>query len=588
MAFAVIAGTSAASAQEWLHLCDTEATPSGAGLINEGYYGVATKFKTETLSPHNGKEISVISIYSCAAVTEATVFVRQGTDINSAETVSEKTIGAMSKGWNYIELDSPVKIDAAKSIFAGYESYDSEVNYPIGYDGKATPGGTAYFSMFGRQYEEDESFGNHMIRLMTGGDKNNIEDKVTLNSASCPAYIEKGTPAKVKISISNNTFKSVENIVIEYTINGAKQEAGISFSPSIGGNGLVTKEFETVPINEDSELVFSITNVNGKTNESNQTVTKNVKAYDGTDAVQRTILIEKFTGQACGFCPDGERRITEATNGYEEYIAKIAHHTYQKDIFTIDASNSIAEFFNVTSAPQCMIDRTIQQDVPESKGPVWHPGYITEDIVTNEISRPAFIAIGITSDYNTGTKELTVNVKGRGSIDMNSKKINVVLTQSGYDAYQNSGWTGYLHNDFPIVFLTDYKGDALAADGDGTFDMTFSCKIEDNYGKVKVDRDKLKLVAFVSDWDTKETSEVYNAAVANVDGKTGVEDSAAEGIRIFSENGRVVVEGCDNTTVEVFDMTGAKVENNNLPRGLYIARACSENGQLCSAKVMVK
>lgn len=581
-----------ASSPEWIQNCDPSAIPEGGvGTRNAVSIGAATQFDTQYLSQHTGKSISVIALYMCSAVSDVTVFVKEGEDINSAKTLAEKKASYISEGWNYVKLPQIVEIKGDSPIFIGYETTDNQ-KYPMAFDFKQYKG-KSFISISGAAYEEQNQYGNLMMRAMTGGDESELSNNVILNQVACDRYTAKGSVAKIRLTLTNCSVNDTENMTLSYTANGTEFTKDITPEAAFESNSMMTYSFETSPLDENTKFVFSISKVNGQTNKSEARIEKNVTVYNSEDAVERTILIEKFTGQACGYCPGGEQKIAQSIAGHEDRIARIDHHYgFGKDIFSMPQSESIGTFFGVKSAPQCMLDRSIQEErlnFEDGNNEVkWHPGLMTEEIIVNEIDKPAFVTLAITSDYNTGTKELTVNVKGKGNIDMSNKKINVVLTQSGYKAYQESMGTDYYHNDFPIVFLTDYKGDALVADGDGTFDMTFSCKIEDNYGKVKVDRDKLKLVAFVSEWDTKETSEVYNAAVANVDGKTGVEDSAADSIRVFSENGRVFVEGCDNATVEVFDMTGAKVENNDLPRGLYIARVCSENGQLCSAKVIVK
>ena len=49
-------------------------------------------------------------------------------------------------------------------------------------------------------------------------------------------------------------------------------------------------------------------------------------------------------------------------------------------------------------------------------------------------------------------------------------------------------------------------------------------------------------------------------------------DVDADGLRIYSENGRIVTEGADGETAAIYDMMGRDVCNDNLPAGVYMVR----------------
>ena len=46
----------------------------------------------------------------------------------------------------------------------------------------------------------------------------------------------------------------------------------------------------------------------------------------------------------------------------------------------------------------------------------------------------------------------------------------------------------------------------------------------------------------------------------------------ADGLRIYSENGRIVTEGADGETAAFYDMMGRNVCNANLPAGVYMVK----------------
>lgn len=65
-------------------------------------------------------------------------------------------------------------------------------------------------------------------------------------------------------------------------------------------------------------------------------------------------------------------------------------------------------------------------------------------------------------------------------------------------------------------------------------------------------------------------------------GTEGIDDIDAANIRIYSEAGRIVVEGTTDE-VNVYDMTGRSVRNDNLPAGVYMVKV----GNLPARKVVV-
>lgn len=166
----------------------------------------------------------------------------------------------------------------------------------------------------------------------------------------------------------------------------------------------------------------------------------------------------------------------------------------------------------------------------------------------------------------------------------------MVLTQSGYVAYQNEGGEDYVHNDFPIEYLTEYDGDALSVNSDGTYEMTFECQIPEAYtnekGTREVDLEQLKVVAFISDWNDCNSSEVMNAAVVKVETKGDVDITPATTPSFTVKDGKVVATA-ECQSLRVYSLNGMEVENDRLPAGIYIVKAIC-NGDTYTGKVAMR
>lgn len=94
-------------------------------------------------------------------------------------------------------------------------------------------------------------------------------------------------------------------------------------------------------------------------------------------------------------------------------------------------------------------------------------------------------------------------------------------------------------------------------------------------------------------WSDNSTANPYSLTVtedlnlvayfaADGGGTDGIDDIDAANIRIYSEAGRIVVEGTTDE-VNVYDMTGRSVRNDNLPAGVYMVKV----GNLPARKVVV-
>lgn len=573
----------------WMQYCDhTTTTVMGVGTkYQSNTLAALTQFKTSTLQEYEGKSISMVAIRVYSTLPNATVFVQKG-DVNDAEILTEVNVSQLATGWNIVKFETPIAIDPTTPMGVGYRAYDT-AQYPIGFDGKTFVPNTSYLKVADQDYSTaDVGWGNIMIRALVDGDGAPLGYNLALDKFDLPRNVALNEPAKVTLRLTNNSFETINNFTYELSVNGEVKEYVATLDEPIANNSSATYTFYTDPVTEETTYEIKITKVNGNENMGVKTESRSVVPYDADDTYDRYILIEKFTGQACGYCPGGEYAILNAIAGHEDRVVRIDHHYgYTKDIFTIDESTNIGVAFGVNSAPQCMMDRRVQEERENTayNGIPFHPGYITEDMVINEISRPAFVNVEIEPSYNEETKEATIKVSGTSTRDLAGARLNVCLVQSGYQAYQNSADDSWRHNDFPIDYMTDYTGDEITWNSDGTYEYNYTYTIADNYGKVVSDPSKMDVVAFLSYWND-DTREVLNAGVK----KLTPEDSAVAEILdtkvCFGVAGdRFVVN--NSADVEVYTISGIRVANRSLSAGTYIVKAMVD-GQAFIRKMTIR
>lgn len=317
-------------------------------------------------------------------------------------------------------------------------------------------------------------------------------------------------------------------------------------------------------------------------------VNNNMEDGDGGETVVRKVLVEEFTGQDCRFCPAGQDTVAKYMAGYEDQVVVVAHHYgYAEDIFTIDETCRLGEFFKVNGVPGCMVNRTKMEYM-------YYAYFLASDFkaeyLVSELEKPALVSIEQTNEFDPETRELTVTVKGKAYGDVEGTRLAVLVTQSGYQAYQAKGGDEYVHDNFPIDFLSDYSGDLVTYAEDGSYEMTFTGTVKESYandrGEFTVDTEQLKVVAYIAEWNSVEDSPVLNTDFGKMNIKVGVADACDDAVRFWGEAGTVKVSD-EALAVEVFDLSGAPLRNGSLQPGLYVVRA-SDGERTVTGKALVR
>lgn len=573
----------------WMKHFNPDEAISGTGSKDGTQSSGVARFSKETIEKYKGKSISAVAIALRYNWDNVTIWVKTGDDIKTATTIYSQEAAHLCNGWNYIKLDTPVEITGEEAINIEYGGVSYNTGIGMTTESKAEKG-CSYLCMRGIYYDmADFGWGNIMVKALVDGDVDKLASCVSARSIQgIGEYTPQNSTLQAEIVMVNNSFAEVSEVEISYSVNGEEKYATATFDEAVKP---YTDFSYTIPVDipdKDTDLSFTISKVNGQQNILARTEEKHISTYNPEDIAGRTLLIEKFTGQECSICPLGEEYIKKAVTGFGNNVARIDHHYgFLPDLFTIEESGKIGSFFNVRSAPQCMIDRRTQKDMDYV---TFHPANITGSLIFEELQKPADVTVNIETVYDAATRKLSATVKGEGKTDLEGKRINVVLTQSGYVAYQNEGGEDYVHNDFPIEYLTEYDGDALSVNSDGTYEMTFECQIPEAYtnekGTREVDLEQLKVVAFISDWNDCNSSEVMNAAVVKVETKGNVDITPATTPSFTVRGGRVVAEA-ECQSLRVYSLNGMEVENDRLPEGIYIVKAIC-NGDTYTGKVAVR
>ena len=177
----------------------------------------------------------------------------------------------------------------------------------------------------------------------------------------------------------------------------------------------------------------------------------------------RKQLIEHFTSQSCGYCPDGIAYIEQGIAGNSNYVWVSHHAGFADDIYTIKGSKTITSTFKIRSAPNIMLNRD-DITTEEGSGKPFHPYYLAS--VASTQAQTALASVVISRSYDSATRELKVKVSGQ-SADATAEgyRVTILVKESGMVAPQLDyshtfeGWEEFVHTNAVRTFLTEPMGD---------------------------------------------------------------------------------------------------------------------------------
>lgn len=173
----------------------------------------------------------------------------------------------------------------------------------------------------------------------------------------------------------------------------------------------------------------------------------------------RIHLIEHFTGEACGYCPEGMNNIYDTYSKNQDKMIWVSnHYGYGTDEYTVTGSSIIGSALAVPGAPNISLNRE-KYSFEGTSSFTYHP-YYTPDALS-KTAKTATEQVVIEPTYDAATRLLTVKVKGVTSRpDLAGAMLTVAVTESGMQGAQEDyyysweGWTKFVHTHAVRKYLT--------------------------------------------------------------------------------------------------------------------------------------
>lgn len=367
----------------------------------------------------------------------------------------------------------------------------------------------------------------------------------------------------------------------------------------------------------EQSLSVTIANVNGAGKEadtSDNSISANLFLYPKT--MERSLLLEAFTGQDCPNCPGGHLNIEAAIEKTGKDIIEVAHHVgYKPDMFTMSEDPTYIFFYPNTSstfAPAAMVNRNTYANA--STTPIVSATDVSRLLSTIYYAdtKEPYVSLYLKTTLDESTRKLNVKfyVLPHKTVPHNSSIFNVYLVQDGIEASQASGGDKYIHNRTFRGTVTGNAWGYLVKDikagqllswettitiPDSIHSTYYADETKNNVEAVLKD---MSVVAYIGEFDQNDNTKhtIYNCCEARLGEShkqtgfikpTDVNSAEAEqSVSIFVSNGKVHVGGAYDR-LQVYNLAGAQVENADLAKGVYIVKVTAD-GKQTTKKILVR
>lgn len=512
-------------------------------------------------------------------------------------------------GWNYFALNNPYDIkDTDETFYIGCKLTMS--GYALHYEkvgAKNTMADWVYLNEKWINLSGNNGLGEPCVNtiqvMLSGGDYSNETPQydAEINKINSELYIKTKEDFPLGGVVRNNGIKTINSFDITYTIG--EESDTQSFTAAIPNGASYEFQLPDQNIAEDGIYIIqmSIGNINDRqTDENSENNQLSINVETANKFLKRDkILIDQFTGQQCGFCPQGHAAITEAIKDIEDKVAWVAHYSYdEKGTFTITIHHTLASYFGVNSAPQCMIDRTYIPGIStKTTSPIFNPiRTISRTIIDQMLATPTFVSINLEgSDYDPETRILKVTASGEFVKELPNARLNVYISEDGFIASQASGGSKYQHNHVMRAALTPTVG-AEVEIVNGKYTKTYTYQVPEKIGNADVNPYNMNIIAFIANKITSKKNEcqVLNVATIPVSAlPTGIHTAKNVNISTYTNGNTLYIQGEYNKAI-VYNANGNVVKQINaqqeaiqLEQGLYIVKVMS-NDQFITQKVVIK
>lgn len=577
--------------------------------------GQAIRLSHEKLQLLKGCSISAIE-FACGSTRadnkQVQLFI--STALGADALVSQTGTIAKANQWSSQTLDNPYVITGEEpELYVGYTATIANTYNLLNADHTADLQGCCFVYNDGQwQDTYGMAVGAANVRAVIADAP--LYQDVLVKPFSLEGYYKSNTLYTIRGMVLNTGSATITGMGVSYGVTGTehevKQLTGLNLAPGQSQEVEVLVSSHEGDASLDVEMGVDYLASDAATTadaDPNDNSTK-ATAFFYPENMERSLLVESFTGQDCSNCPAGHRVLHELIDTCGWNAISVAHHSgYYPDQFTMDDDLYYTSFFfgsASTYAPAAMLNRLA---TPTMTSPIINAQdrtALASALSYMQLKSQPYVSLNLQSVYNPDTRQLDVTLQAYPHTDLPDGKLllNVYLVQDSVQAYQSNGGNAYLHNAIYRGNLTGNLWGQLATCEAGktvewTTTMTLPESIYSNYWTAATEADckngspdipvvvkDMQLVAIAAAYnpDDNRMNSIYNAASVALNGsytqqafptaidKVEMEQGVALDLRVA--DGEVLVNG-ERGRCELFDLQGRSHGSRLDRHGVYLVRA---------------
>lgn len=580
--------------------------------------GLAVRIPAEKLRLLAGHKINAIDLaIGSKKSTDGNIKVFISKELDKTPLVEETHAITSANVWTTYTLATPYEITGTEEeLYIGY-TIDIPKTYMALSADMSSPMEDVTYALFDSEWRDvcDMNVGQGNIRAVLDSDPQ-ITD-LLFKPLKLDNYYKQGGTYSFSGDIFNFGTTTVNKFKISLQIGSAAPQL-YDIEEKIEPSSSYKFNIPDYVAQETGELdvKLEIVEVNGAADSEPSDNTEKTDAYFYPQEMERALLLENFTGQTCGNCPAGHRAIESALESWNRKtenpeVIEVTHHSgYYPDNFTMKEDIEYTSLYpGSTYAPAVMVNRMA---FGTQLAPVVN---VSESLVTEALeyanATMPYVALNLETAFDPSTRKLDVKVQANtfNELPEDIHTINVMLCQDNLVGQQSGMGSNYVHNH---VFRGALTGNAWGVQktfmpgSTETYEVSYvipdaihSSYYEQTSSKYDIPAvpEDMYVVAYVAVYDENNSNKRYilNCAKAKLGenkmqgGFSGIEgvqqDTMAPNIHIV--DGQVTAD-TECRSIEVYNLAGMRVANDNLKDGLYIVRIVTVDGNVVTAKALAK
>lgn len=553
-------------------------TPVPQSGVEDGVhsYHAAICLPSQILDKYAGDKIESIQ-FAISKKTASSVYAFVVSDdldnVASGNILASVSTTDFEEGWNTLKLNTPVTITRGMTLYVGYilsiPSGQDVTGIPFETYGEVSKGST-FFGLDFNWWDITASNMTYSLPLRaicSGSTVPNGDVEISALSSSSDYYVEKNSEATYTAWVRNFGLEPVESITFSVKANGEVSEETTVTGLHIehGTQQQVEIPGVKIPVEGDFVATVSAVKVNGADDPDqtdNESTTKGFAWREGGYAVQRHTLLEHFTNEGYNQGKLVDQLYAQWMAGYKNSTVWVKHHIatgkFEADQFTLDAEKPYLSLYGetATDVPFISLDRQTFSGM-EDDGPAYYVANQDQfkTMLASTLNVPSFVELNIdgtlSSDQSSLTAAIGLTSQASSMPSQEDLRLTTWLVEDSVVSTSQAGVKGeYLQDGVMRAILSeDAWGDPVDVSGYADT-KTYTVSLDPSWNV-----SHLRIVSFVSNYTASaKKRQVYNAAQQTVSVTSGIAD---------------VTDG-SSRVLEVYDLSGRKMPQTDLPAGIYV------------------